>query len=128
MLEAQNYYYAKLTDYAQLYQVAISDNGAIANEAWSSEFAGMMIKTEEWKDSVTNYLAECEGAFNEWEGVVSEISKTTGLDLGTLATKVDDITKASQGLVEELTGENGVIKTLENELTAVSNVTNAYNL
>ena len=48
VLEAKEYYYAKLQDYSSLYQVAITTDSAVIADAWSTDFADMTEKTDQW--------------------------------------------------------------------------------
>ena len=129
MEEAKAFYFEKLQGYSQLYGVALSADSAIAAEAWSTDFAGMVNNTEEWKIKVDEYISGATTAFTEWSEVVAKVKETTGKDLGELATNVSDITSANDALVTKLTNEeNGVIKAMQDQLTEVGNLTEAYGL
>jgi chromosome segregation ATPase len=86
----------------------------------------MTAQTAVWQEAVTTYANNCANAFTEWQSVISEVESVTGADLASLSTKVTDITDASEELAETLTKDDGIIDKLEGELTAVSNVTEAY--
>jgi LysM repeat protein len=110
-----------------LYRVAITTDSRVSNDAWSTEFAGMMDKTGEWKVAVNGYLGEVKLAFQEWETQMETISEETiGKDLEELKNKTDDITKASEELKDALTKKDGVIDTLGSEADAVAAVTEKY--
>jgi hypothetical protein len=126
MAEAKEHYYAKIQNYSSLYQFALTSDSAIAQEAWSSDFSQMVTDTSSWKSSVDLYLSGSTAAFNEWADVIATIKETTGDDLNDLAQNVSDITDESNLLTEQLTGEDGLINDLQDELTAVSDVAEAY--
>jgi hypothetical protein len=98
----------------------------VVNEAWSSDFADMITKTEQWNWAVINYVDGVSEAFQGWSSVITTIKQTTGNDLDALTLKVQGITDESDGLVESLNGEDGVINALKNELRAVNDLTLAY--
>lgn len=128
MLEAEQYYFQKLQDFSELYQISTTGNSAVIADAWSSDFADMTASTETWKTAVETYANNCTSAFTDWKNVITEVEKETGEDLTSLSNKVSNITSASKALADELTKDDGVIDKLEDELTAVTNVTNAYAL
>jgi hypothetical protein len=111
-----------------LYQISTTGNSAVIADAWSSDFADMTASTETWRIAVEDYTNNCASAFTGWKDVVTEVEKETGEDLTSLSTKVSNITSKSKELADELTKDDGVIDKLEDELTAVTNVTNAYAL
>jgi hypothetical protein len=126
MLEAKDYYYQQLTNYSELYNVALGANTAIAQEAWSTEFASMTGSTEQWMAKVDEYTNNCGTSFQKWQGVVSEVQGVVGGNFDELATKVTAITNESNALVEAITKDGGVIDKLGDEVTAVSDTTKAY--
>ena len=126
MAEAKEHYYEKIQNYSSLYQFALTSDSAIAQEAWSSDFSQMVTDTSSWKNSVDLYLSGSTTAFNEWADVIATIKETTGGDLSSLASNVNDIADESDLLAEQLTGEDGLIDDLKDELTAVSDVAKAY--
>jgi hypothetical protein len=65
--DAKKYYYDKLTQYSNLYQVAITTDSRVATDAWSSEFSAMIQGTENWKLSVEEYLGDVMDAFETWK-------------------------------------------------------------
>ena len=126
MLEAKEYYFQKLQDFSELYQISTNDNSAVIADAWSSDFADMTASTETWKVAVETYTNNCATAFTGWKSVVTEVEKETGKDLASLSEKVSSITTKSKELADELTKKDGVIDKLEGELDLVTDITNAY--
>jgi hypothetical protein len=55
MLEAKEYYFDKLKDFSNLYQVALTTDSRVINDAWSTDFNDMIYKTEELKNAVNDY-------------------------------------------------------------------------
>jgi uncharacterized protein YicC (UPF0701 family) len=130
VLEAKEYYYAKLQDYSSLYQVAITTDSAVIADAWSTDFADMTEKTDQWMQAVNGYLDEVVIAFQEWEKESDRIAnETIGKDLDALEQNVKDITDKSEELVTKITDPvNGVIKAITDELAAVKALTDQYAL
>ena len=119
--EAKAYYYQKLTDYSELYQVAVDADAQAANEAWSKGFADITKNTEYYMGEVSKYIGGAKGAIDEWKDAMDTINQET---LGNMEQAVQDVVKASQDLAK--TAKEEVIPELESELTAVGNVTTAY--
>ena len=146
--EAQTYYYERLRQASELYNVAIGADASAAaehilgqenlvyNESFTS-FAGiarewkrinkeMMDDSLGWKTQVCEYVNGVISSFNLWDQRCAEIEEKTHLD--NLAKEVENITKKSEGLVDELTKEGGVIDSVEEQLDKVQKVTEAYAL
>ena len=150
VLEAKEYYYEKLNQYSELYSVAINaesgtltdtlvnnsgivtdaltKNSRIAADAWSTDFADMTTKTDQWMVAVTDYLSQVQSAFADWEVESQRIAnETVGTDLTTLKNKVNDIVTESDNLTAAIGDENsGVIKAIYDEITAVSGLVAEY--
>ena len=150
VLEAKEYYYEKLNQYSELYSVAINaesgtltdtlvnnsgivtdaltKNSRIAADAWSTDFADMTTKTDQWMVAVTDYLSQVQSAFADWEVESQRIAnETVGTDLTTLKNKVNDIVTESDNLTAAIGDENsGVIKAIYDEITAVSGLVDQY--
>ena len=150
VLEAKEYYYEKLNQYSELYSVAINaesgtltdtlvnnsgivtdaltKNSRIAADAWSTDFADMTTKTDQWMVAVTDYLSQVQNAFADWEVESQRIAnETVGTDLTTLKNKVNDIVTESDNLTVAIGDENsGVIKAIYDEITAVSGLVAEY--
>lgn len=150
VLEAKEYYYEKLNQYSELYSVAINaesstltdtlvnnsgivtdaltKNSRIAADAWSTDFADMTTKTDQWMVAVTDYLSQVQIAFADWEVESQRIAnETVGNDLTSLKNKVSDIVTESNNLTAAIGDENsGVIKAIYDEITAVSGLVDQY--
>ena len=127
MENAKAFYFEKLQGYSSLYSVALSADSNIAAEAWSTDFAGMVKNTEEWKIQVDSYITDVTSAFSNWSQAMSTVKNTTGKDLTELANNVSSITDENDKLANEiLNEENGVLTALQEELTAVGDLTTAY--
>lgn len=126
MMDAKQYYFEKLQNYSTLYGVAITTDSRIASDAWSTDFASMTTKTDQWSQAVNTYIESSVDAFTNWASVVANIKQTTGGDLNELAMHVQSIVNENDAMADALNGEDGVIKSLEDELTAVNNLTEAY--
>jgi hypothetical protein len=146
--EAQTFYYERLRQASELYNVAIgADASAAAEHILGQEnlvyqesftsFAGIAGKwqrininmqqdTNVWKDAVSSYVDGVISKFNEWDEKCAEIEEKTHLD--NLAKEVENITEKSAELVTELTKKDGVLDAIGKELQAVKDVTGAYAL
>ena len=124
MLDAQDYYYAKLQDYSNLYQIAITTDNRVIDEAWSKNFANMTYNTAQWQSSVVSYIGKVSQAFTTWESSIASIEKNVGKSLEEIETNVGNITTNSQNLAD--TTVNAVIPALQNEIGEVHNLTNEY--
>ena len=150
VLEAKEYYYEKLNQYSELYSIAINaesgtltdtlvnnsgivtdaltKNSRIAADAWSTDFADMTTKTDQWMVAVTDYLSQVQNAFADWEVESQRIAnETVGTDLTTLKNKVNDIVTESNNLTAAIGDQNsGVIKAIQDEIAAVSGLVTEY--
>ena len=127
MLAAQEYYYQQLQDFSELYTVAVTTDNRVVRDAWSSGFSDMIYKTNDWQAAVGLYAEQAKGYLVDWYAQVAEISNQTGLD--NIAAKVDAVTTETEELRDTLLGtdgKEGVIKAIEDELDAVSNLTGEY--
>ena len=122
MEEAKAFYFEKLQGYSELYGVALSADSAIAAEAWSTDFAGMVNNTEEWKTKVDDYISGVTGAFEGWADVVATVKETTGGDLTELSNNVKTLTDEHDSLTDAIVNEeDGLLTTMQAELDAVVN-------
>ena len=127
ILAAQEYYYQQLENYQELYGIAVEVDTRIIKDAWSSNFTSMIHSTEEWKNKVDDYARDAAQSLYNWYTQVENIAKKTGLD--NIAQKVQTVTDKSEELKDTIlgtNGEKGVITALQDELTAVSNLTGGY--
>jgi hypothetical protein len=89
----------------------------------------MTLNTEKWKDNVIAYVGEVKKVFGEWQSSVKSIEEITiGSTVEDLESKTKDIVTNSANLVEVVTGEGGVIDTLESEYDSVTKLTGGYAL
>lgn len=123
---AKEYYYDLLKQYSSLYTVAITTDGDVVADAWSSNFSSMISSTETWMVAVDEYIENTSKAFTDWKLGIEEIVEVTGLDLETLATKVGNITTETENLLTELTKEDGVIDSTQEVIDKVVEQTGAY--
>jgi len=128
MAALKKYYYEKLEGYSELYGIAITTDGQVVQDAWSTQFAGMTANTEEWMNCVDEYVTGVRTAFSDWATEMDEVTAyTIGENLTDLAGKTQEIKNKSDELVTTITNPtNGVVKALEDELDAVDEVSQAY--
>ena len=127
MLAAQEYYYAQLENYQELYGIALQTDTRVIQDSWTSGFRTMINNTETWKDKVAVYTSDATATLSNWYSKVEEISNKTGLD--NIANKVKNVTDKSDELRDVILGndgEPGVIDALKEELDSVSELTRKY--
>ena len=119
--EAKEYYYEKLTQYSHLYQISLTTDTRVAADAWTTEYASMVNSTEDWMSAVNDYVSKVSTAFTSWSSAMSVINGDT---FANIDQSLSDIVADSNELATTVT--DTVIPALEGELTAVTNVTDAY--
>ncbi len=127
MEEAKKYHYDKLSQFSELYQIALSTDSNVAADTWTNDTRWMINQSEDWKTDVTGYVEDVSGAFKQWQKDIDTINEEIGLD--DLATKVESVVTQSENLLNILTGkdgEQGLIDRLGAEATAVLNLTGQY--
>lgn len=125
---AKEYYYDKLKQYSNLYSVALTTDNRVVVDAWSSDFAEMTARTDDWMVAVNEYIGGVQDALTLYEEQMNTIAvETVGEDLDTIRDKTQDITDANDDLVDKITNpEDGVIKAITDEMDAVANLTGKY--
>lgn len=125
---AKEYYYDKLKQYSNLYSVALTTDNRVVVDAWSSDFAEMTARTDDWMVAVNEYIGGVQDALTLYEEQMNTIAvETVGGDLDTIRDKTKDITDANDDLVDKITNpEDGVIKAITDEMDAVANLTGKY--
>lgn len=127
MESSRKYYYEKLQQYSSLYSIALTTDGRVVKDAWSTQFQDMTLNTGKWMESVDAYVEGVESAFAEWEEQMNKIEEETiGKDLDSLKDKTQSITDASEDLVDIIIKDDGVLDSLEAEYDDVLNLTGAY--
>lgn len=127
ILAAEEYYYEQLKNFSNLYQVALSADGRVAADAWSTSFGSMTTQTETWMKNMRTYIEDAGTAFDTYfEKIAGIEGETLGEGLEDLKNKTGEITGASQALRDSLIGEDGLINTLGEELTALTQITDEY--
>ena len=121
---ATKYYYDKLEQYSSLHAVAIADDSRVVEDAWSTSFNSMIYNTENWKDSVEEYVGNVEKAFKDFGSEMKNIEKDLGLNK--IEKSVSNITKESSKLKTELTKKDGVLDAVEKEIKQVNKSATAY--
>ena len=125
--EIQDYYYNKLKDYSELYQIALTTDTNVIKDAWSTDFSSMIYKTDEWKIAVDNYFTGAAKSMSEWASVCSTVLADSGLDkiddqLDTIATRSEEL---KTKLIGE-DGESGVVGAMMDEVEAAGKLSEAY--
>ena len=119
--EAKEYYYKKLTQYSNLYQVALTTDTRVAADAWTTEFASMTERTGDWMTAVNGYINEVKKAFGEWKTGMDLIHTDT---LANIDQDLQNIESDSGKLATTVTKE--LIPALGAEMDAVADITEKY--
>lgn len=125
--EIQEYYYGKLMQYSELYQIALTTDSNVIKDAWTTDFNDMMYKTEEWQVAVDDYFAQAAESMQTWSDVCATVLEESGLD--DLSDKVEEISDKSQSLRDILIGEDGesgVVGAMMSEVEAAAQLSEAY--
>lgn len=125
--EIQDYYYEKLKQYSELYQVALTTDSNVIKDAWSTDFGDMMYKTEDWKVAVDDYFTGAAESMQTWAEVCGTVLDESGLD--DVSKKVEEINTKSENLKNTLIGEDGesgVVGAMMSEVEAAGKLSEAY--
>ena len=125
--EIQEYYYGKLMQYSELYQIALTTDSNVIKDAWTTDFNDMMYKTEEWQVAVDDYFTQAAESMQTWSDVCATVLEESGLD--NLSDKVEEISNKSQSLRDILIGEDGesgVVGAMMSEVEAAAQLSEAY--
>ena len=126
MLEAKEYYYELLSDYSSLYQVALTTDSAVARDAWMDDHIDMINNTEEWQLAVDEYTMLSGEAMQEWQSVVNQVEKDTGLSYSKIQQSVKSVKDESNALRDAINGDNGLIKAMGEQINEVDKVVDKY--
>ena len=154
--EAKQYYYEKLDQYSYLHSQAIQADSRVATDyilsesnlartsitgdtitvgdtwrntflemsGWATdEFGNISGVASDWRNEVTAYVNDVNDAFDEWG---STMSTNVTPAIGDLDTQVGNLKTTSDNLLTTLTGEDGVISKLEEEIQKVSDLSLEY--
>ena len=122
--QATLYYYDKLRQYSELYNIAFTTDSNVRADTWATDFESMTNNTQDWQEAVDEYLGEVNDAFDYWEENTKEANEVVGENLDETKEKVEAVTEASDELADEVV--NDVIPAIEDELDAVIDLTAAY--
>jgi hypothetical protein len=125
--EIQDYYYEKLKQYSNLYQVALTTDSNVVADAWSTDFNDMIYKTDDWKTAVDGYFEGAAVSMGTWADVCATVLEESGLD--DVETTVGNITTKSEELKNTLIGEDGesgVVGAMMSEVEAAGELSEAY--
>lgn len=110
--------------YSDQYTTALGVDVAIQEEAWINAYDSMINQTQNWQEYTTEYTQMCEQAYDEWRTAVTEHNEIIQDVLNNTKEKVNEVTKASDELKEEVLRE--VLPAVEKELRQVRSITEAY--
>jgi methyl-accepting chemotaxis protein len=105
--ETVAYYNQMLSNYSELYQLNVSEDISIADEAWSTGFSNMVSNADTWSSSMTEYINGIDEQFGIWKTTIETIESSTGLSESGIQAKVGEIKTATDNLLKSLLGEDG---------------------
>lgn len=114
-----------LSTYSDLYNVAVQADTQATADYWGREFGNMTGNTEQWKTDVNRYLGEVDTEFDVWAGVSETCNERTGNAFSGSKEKIDAVLQSSKDL--KIYIEETLIPKLDDEITKVGEVTQAYN-
>lgn len=118
------YYYTKLEDYSDIHSIAMADDGRILQDAWSSSFSSFTNDVSTWKQEVDSYIVDSDKLLTGWNDKVDQVAKDNKLD--DIASQVGDIEEAADKAKNALTGKDGLLKALQEELDKVNLILQNY--
>jgi hypothetical protein len=77
--EATEYYNNILSNYSDLYQISVSEDINIVDDAWSSGFSNMVTNGDGWNQAVSGYIKDIDEQFGIWKSTIESIETSTGL-------------------------------------------------
>ena len=122
--EAIKYYSEQLRSYADLYNIALGVDPTIAVEAWGATYTDLINDSSRWQQAVTDHSGNVSSAFKTYADNIKNSGVKDALE--DIETATTDIVTANEALTKSITEENGLISKLEEEITAVGNLTTAY--
>ena len=127
MLAAKEYYYNLLENYSDIYTKTLTADSNVARDAWMDDHVDMTKSSQEWMEAVDEYSSNASIAMKEWQQTVAEVETKTGLSYSQIQNSIKKVTEESNTLKNTLTDpENGLIKTLSNQMTKVDDVIDKY--
>ena len=119
-------YYNLIGGYSELYTIAQQEDTRVVRDAWINQYDDILGASLDWKTKLEEYVQAIEDKHEEWQAVAGPILDDLNLKTNNLAMAVNSVTTKSNEMKDALIKEGGVIDTLGTELSAVNNVTAAY--
>lgn len=113
-----------LTTYSKLYNIAVQTDANATADYWGQEYGRMTQNTEAWKTAVNDYLLEIDDQIEDWKDVQNQANKEVQGALNNSKKATKELTDESKKLRDTL--KNQVIPSIEKEIDAVREQTNAY--
>ena len=119
-------FYQLIDTYSELYTIAQQEDTNVVRDAWINQYDDILGASLDWKTKLEEYVQAIEDKHEEWQAVAGPILDDLNLKTNNLATAVNSVTTKSNEMKDALIKEGGVIDTLGTELSAVNDVTAAY--
>ncbi len=121
---AMTYYYDKLGQYSELYNIAIQLDSNATADAWGEDYKDMVNSTEQWKTATKTHADAVKATFGEWKMAMDLLASQTSTRMDQLASSVKKVTDKSDELAGEL--EEELMPKIEKEMSMVSQLTALY--
>ena len=125
-LAAQSYYFNKLRQYSEIYNIAIQLDSNATAESWGKDYQNMINSTEDWEIAVSAHAENVTKAFNQWGDEMTWLADRTDTSMDSLANSVSSVTKESDELLKELVKDGGLLDQIKMEMSLVSTLTGLY--
>lgn len=79
--EIRDYYYSKIEDATYLYQVAVSGESRVLEEAWSTDLSKMIASEDELLKNTQNFVTDSAKELKKYREDVAATAKSVGIDL-----------------------------------------------
>ena len=127
MLDLENYYGEKLSQFSELHSIAVQTDSRVANEAWTRDFSHMTTQTGTWMTQVSGYADKVGQAFDKYQEGIADVEELAGADLDSLKIKTKDIKDQNDALKTSITDpDDGLLKAMQDEIDKVDALTLSY--
>ncbi len=117
--EIVSYYDARILEAKELWTIAMGDaNEQAAQDSWTKEFE-MLKHTDEWRETMINYIGKTAEAWKQFQEDVGEVSDLVGADADSIATKVGEIVADSNTILENTKSTVDEVEVILNKIQQI---------
>jgi len=122
--EAWEFYYQKLEQYGDLYNIAAELDANARADSWAGGIAKQLASNEQLQESMDNYTEKTKNAFEAWSTALAIATDAVGMD--ELDEDIKNVTDSSHQLASMLLGEDGLISAIDQEIESIINLNTQY--